>query len=101
MEYLKELTVNRTIFFSFMKEKYRVFNNSNIFFRDIQYAIKSYFEKKNKRMKYSEAEKIANEFIAQMENDKQLIKISNNAWKVNFSFEKNVTEKEKVNSTPN
>jgi hypothetical protein len=90
MDYLKELTANKTIFFSFMKEKYRVFNNSNIFFRDIQYAIKSYFEKKNKRISYSEAEKVTKDFITQMENDKQLIKMSNNAWKVNFSFEKNV-----------
>ncbi len=90
MEYLKELTVNRTIFFGFMKEKYHVFNNSNIFFRDIQYAIKGYFEKKNQRINYTDAEKIAKEFISRMESDKQLIKMSNNAWKVNFSFEKSV-----------
>lgn len=101
MEYLKELTINRTIFFSFMKEKYNVFNNSNIFFRDIQYAIKSYFEKKNKRINYSEAEKIAKEFISQMENDKQLIKMSNNAWKVNFSFEKSVIQTNDANAIKN
>jgi len=101
MEYLSELTANRTIFFSFMKEKYNVFYNSNIFFRDIQYAIKSYFEKKNKRINYSDAEKIAKEFIVQMENDKQLIKMSNNAWKVNFSFEKSVIQKDEANVTQN
>jgi hypothetical protein len=101
MEYLKELTINRTIFFSFMKEKYNVFNNSNIFFRDIQYAIKSYFEKKNKRINYSDAEKIAKEFISQMENDKQLIKMSNNAWKVNFSFEKSVIQTNGANAIKN
>ncbi|MCX6170833.1 MAG: hypothetical protein NTX65_15945 [Ignavibacteriales bacterium] len=99
MDYFKELTANQTIFFSYMKEKYRVFNNSNIFFRDIQYAIKSFFEKKNKRISYSEAEKIAIEFTTQMENDKQLIKMSNNAWKVNFSFEKSVIPE--TNVTPN
>lgn len=92
MEYLKELTSNRTIFFNFMKEKYRVFNNSNIFFRDIQYAVKSYFEKKNNRIKYSEAEKIAKEFIKQLESEGLLKKISENAWKVNFSLEKNVVK---------
>lgn len=90
MNYLSELSSNKTIFFNFMKEKYRVYQNSNIFFRDIQYAIKSYLEKKDKKIKYSEAEKIAQEFIKQMENDGQLKKMSTNAWKVNFSFEKSV-----------
>ncbi|MBA4406298.1 hypothetical protein C0389_03390 [bacterium] len=90
MDYLNELSLNKTIFFNFMKEKYNVYHNSNIFFRDIQYAVKSFLEKKNKKIKYSEAEKIAQEFIKQMENDGQLKKMSNNAWKVNFSFEKSV-----------
>ena len=90
MDLLNELSSNKTVFFNFMKEKYRVFNNSNIFFRDIQYAIKSYFDKKNIPIKYSVAEKIANEFITKLENESQLIKMSNNAWKVNFSLEKNV-----------
>ena len=90
MNYLNELSSNKTIFFNFMKEKYNVYQNSNIFFRDIQYAIKSFLEKKNKKIKYSEAEKIAQEFIKQLENDDQLKKMSNNAWKVNFSLEKSV-----------
>ena len=101
MEYLSELTANRTIFFSFMKEKYNVFYNSNIFFRDIQYAIKSYFEKKNKKINYSDAEKIAREFIVKMENDKQLIKMSNNAWKVNFSFDSGVKEEKAAETVQN
>ncbi len=92
MNYLNELSSNKTIFFNFMKERYNVYQNSNIFFRDIQYAIKSFLEKKNKKIKYSEAETIAKEFIKQMENDNQLKKMSNNAWKVNFSFEKSVIE---------
>ncbi|PKL83832.1 MAG: hypothetical protein CVV24_02885 [Ignavibacteriae bacterium HGW-Ignavibacteriae-3] len=98
MENLKELISNQTIFFSFMKEKYYVFYNSNIFFRDIQYAIKSYLEKKNKKVKYSEAEKIAEGFIAHMEKDNQLIKMSENAWKVNFSLEKGVIQPDEVNA---
>jgi hypothetical protein len=84
-----------------MKEKYRVFNNSNIFFRDIQYAIKSFLEKKDKKIKYAEAEKLAQEFITQMENGGQLKKMSNNAWKVNFSFEKSVIQKDEAIVTQN
>jgi hypothetical protein len=75
-----------------MKEKYRVFNNSNIFLRDIQYSIKSYFDKKNRPVKIAMAEKIAWQFIESLEKGGELKKISENAWKVNFSFDKSVTE---------
>ncbi len=101
MEHLNELLSNQSIFFNFMKEKYKVYQNSNIFFRDIQYAIKSFLEKKDKKIKYAEAEKLAQEFITQMENDGQLKKMSNNAWKVNFSFGKGVIQKDEANVTQN
>ena len=80
------------MFFTFMKGKYKVFENSNIFFRDIQYAIKSYFEKKEHKVSYQQAEKIASEFVKSLENEGQLKKMSSNAWKVNFSLISNVTE---------
>ena len=71
---LNDLTSNKTIFFNFMKEKYRLYSNSNIFFRDIQYAIKSYFEKKDIRINYSQAEKIAYDFINKLEDTGELKK---------------------------
>jgi hypothetical protein len=73
-----------------MKEKYRVFENSNIFLRDLQYAIKSYYEKKGKKLKYSQAEKLAIDFTTQLSKENQLKKISQNAWKVNFFQTKSV-----------
>lgn len=99
MKHLNELLANQSIFFNFMREKYRVFNNSNIFFRDIQYAIKSFLEKKEQKVKYAEAEKLAVEFIKKMESDGLLIKMSNNAWKVNFSFDKSVVHSNEAIAT--
>ena len=100
MEYINDLTANKSIFFKFMKEKYRLYSNSNIFFRDIQYAIKSYFEKKDIRIKYSQAEKVAYDFIHKLEDTGELKKMSTNAWKVNFSLENTVIQKDeqKINS---
>lgn len=99
MDLLNDLTSNKSIFFKFMKEKYRLYLNSNIFFRDIQYAIKSYFEKKDIRIKYSQAEKVAYDFIHKLEDSGELKKMSDNAWKVNFSLGINVvqTDEQKVN----
>ena len=86
MDLLQDLFTNKKIFFSFMKEKYPVFKESNIFFRDIQYAIRNYYLKKGKKIDYQKSEKIASEFIEGLVKEGELKKISNNAWKVNFSL---------------
>ena len=41
-----------------MREKYKVFYKSNIFLRDLHYAIKSYYEKKGTKIKLSRSRKI-------------------------------------------
>lgn len=87
MKKLEELKTNKMIFFNFMKEKYPVISKSNIFLRDIQYAIISYFEKKDIKVKYSEAESLALEFTNYLESEGQLIRIDKNTWKVNFLTE--------------
>jgi hypothetical protein len=86
MDLLQNLISNKNLFFSFMKEKYPVYKESNIFFRDLQYAIRNYYMKKGKTINYQKAEKIAAEFIEKLVNEGDLKKISNNAWKVNFSL---------------
>ncbi|MFA5804121.1 MAG: hypothetical protein WC879_05720 [Melioribacteraceae bacterium] len=101
MDLLNDLISNKTIFFNFMKVKYRLYLNSNIFFRDIQYAIKSYFEKKDIPIKYSQAEKVAYDFINKLEDTGELTKMSNNAWKVNFSLGNNVVQIDKQKVNPN
>jgi len=86
MDLIQDLISNKKLFFSFMKEKYPVFKESNIFFRDLQYAIRNYYMKKGKTIDYQKAEKIALVFIENLVNNGELKKISNNAWKVNFSL---------------
>lgn len=94
MNYLNELINNQKIFFKFMKEKYPLFTNSNIFLRDVQYAIRSYFEKKNIKLGYTESEKLTLEFIDTLTKENKLKKISSNAWKVNFFLDNDVNTTE-------
>lgn len=96
MNYLEELKSNKEIFFNFMKEKYPVFYNSNIFERDLQYAIKQYFEKKDIGITYPEAEKLMNEFSSFLEEKGELLKLNANSWRVNF-FKPETSEAEKQN----
>ena len=84
MNNLNELITNKEIFFNFMKEKYPIFHNSNIFFRDLLYAIKNYFERKNHSLTYAQCEKLAFEFTGYLTSNNEITKVSENAWKVNF-----------------
>lgn len=90
------LMTEKEIFLKYMKEKYKIFNNSNIFLRDIQYAIKSFFEKKDIKITYDESEKLMYQLTSNMETSGELLKLSSNTWKVNFSFEEPVAEVETV-----
>ncbi len=53
--------MNKKVFFNYMNENYTIFQYSNLFFRDLQYAIMSYFEMKEKPIKYANAEIIIKE----------------------------------------
>ena len=94
MNHLNELTSNKMMFFNFMKEKYPIFFNSNIFLRDIQYAIRTYFKRKDVEIAYPLAEKLAMDFTKHLEEKNELVRLSSNSWKVNFSFPKPVEEVE-------
>ncbi len=84
---LNQLLSNQQEFFRFMKEKYPIFFNSNIFLRDIQYGVYTYFDMKGNKLKYFDAENIAVKFMENLENENKLIKLSHNTWKVNFSID--------------
>lgn len=90
MNYLEELKTNKDIFLKFMSERYKIYTHSNIFLRDIQFAIKFYFERKNIYLKYPQAEKLAREFTSYLVDKNELLIVTENTWKVLFSFE--VTE---------
>lgn len=86
MKHLEHLTENQKVFFNYMNENYKIFQYSNLFFRDLQYAIMSYFELKEKPIKYAYAEKVTQKFIEQMINNGELTKIDRKSWKINFEI---------------
>lgn len=90
MNRLETLKSNKEVFFNYMKEKYPLINTSNVFLRDLQYSIKSYFEAKDDFVKYPEAESLALAFAKYLESTNEFVKLSKNTWKVNFKTEKKV-----------
>ncbi|MCS7053203.1 MAG: hypothetical protein NZM09_05660 [Ignavibacterium sp.] len=81
---LRYLIENRDDFFRYLKSKFPLFHNSNFFFRDLQFGIKGYFEKKGIILSYSDSEKLARLYSERLIEDKIFNKISENTWRVNY-----------------
>lgn len=92
MKHLDHLLANEEIFLNYMNERYPIFWNSNIFFRDVQYAVRDYFKIKDTKLSYTEAEKLASLFIDHLVTQGKLLKIDFQTWKVNFHLNSAVNE---------
>ena len=82
-KYLQLLKANETELLNYLKAKFPVFHNSNFFFRDFQYGIRSFLEKKEIKASYQMAEKLAEEMAKHFETQNMFIKINHQTWKIN------------------
>ena len=81
---LNMLKNNDEILLKFLKAKFPVFHNSNFFFRDLQYGIRSFLEKKDIFISYKESEKLANEIAEHFTGKGIFQRVNNQGWKVNY-----------------
>ncbi len=84
-EYLSLLEKENVIFLNYLKARFPLFHNSNLFFRDLQYGIKQFFEMKNLDITYPESEKLAKEFGAFLESKDIFIRVNDQGWKLNYA----------------
>jgi len=82
MNYLEELKLNETIFLKFLSEKYPFHFHSNLFVRDLQYAIHGYFKLKGIDLRFSTTEKLAYDFAKHLVDENNLSIVNNSTWKV-------------------
>jgi hypothetical protein len=68
---------------NYLKAKFPVFHNSNFFFRDFQYGIRSFLEKKDIKVSYQDAEKLAVEMAKHYEAQNLFVKVNHQGWKIN------------------
>lgn len=82
-KYLQLLKNNETELLNYLKAKFPVFHNSNFFFRDFQYGIRSFLEKKEIKASYQMAEKLAEEMAKHFEAQNMFVNINHQTWKIN------------------
>jgi len=80
---LQLLKYNHEELLNYLKAKFPVFHNSNFFFRDFQYGIRSFLEKKEIKASYQMAEKFAEEMAKYFEDKNLFVKINYQTWKIN------------------
>ena len=81
---LNTLKNNDEILLKFLKAKFPVFHNSNIFFRDFQYGIRSFLEKKDIIVTYKESENLAIDIAEYFTGKGIFQRVNNQGWKVNY-----------------
>ncbi|MFI5237042.1 MAG: hypothetical protein ACHQLA_03815 [Ignavibacteriales bacterium] len=67
---------------NYLKAKFPVFHNSNFFFRDLQYGIRSFLEKKEIKANYQIAENLAEDMAKHYEEKNLFVKIDHQTWRV-------------------
>jgi hypothetical protein len=80
----EQLKKDEQVFLNYLKSRFPVFHNSNFFFRDFHYGVRSYFEKKGIKLSYTDAEQVAEEFAFYLEEKKIFAKIAEKTWRVDF-----------------
>lgn len=82
--YLEKLISEQEMFLNYLKAKFPMFHNSNFFFRDLHYGIKSYFDKKGNELSYTESEELAKKYADHLEKKNIFVKVIDNTWRLNF-----------------
>ena len=79
-----DLKNEKKIFLSYLKAKFPVFHNSNLFSKDFQYGLKSFLEKKNIYLTERNLISLSEQFSNYYESQGIFIKTSSQGWKLNF-----------------
>ncbi len=83
-DYLKILINEERTVLNYLKSRYPLFHKSNVFFRDIQFGIKHYLENREIKLKYTESEILANEFIKHLQAKGILRKVNDQIYLLNY-----------------
>ena len=78
------LKSDKIIFLNYLKAITPLFDNSNIFFRDIQFGIQKFLLMKGSPVNSEQAQILTGVLAKELENDKILTPINHITWRVNY-----------------
>ena len=84
MKHASDVLDHRPEVLAFLKSRFPLYHQSNVFFRDIQYGIQLFLERKGIKASYPESEMIAREFVARLEKEGVFIPVDRQTWALNY-----------------
>ena len=84
MKHAPEILEHRAEVLAFLKSRFPLYHQSNVFFRDLQYGIRLFLERKGIRAGYAESEQIAHEFVSTLEREGVLTAVDRQSWALNY-----------------
>ena len=72
------------IFLSYLKAKFPLFHNSNLFSRDFEYGLHGFLEKKSIHLSAQKLEELSKLFSDYFESTGIFVKTSKHGWKLNY-----------------
>jgi len=78
------LLENLEQFLHYFKNTFSVFHNSNVFFRDLQFAVQRFLELKGVKAGITESELITKKLCHEFESQKIFKKINESTWVIQY-----------------
>ena len=79
------ITNHKTEFLHFLKAKFSLFDNSNIFFRDFHFGLVAYLQNvKSKKLHYTQTEQLAHQLVGEFEKLGIFSKVDHQSWRLNY-----------------
>ncbi len=71
-------------FLNFLKTRFSVFHESNLFFRDLHYGVMAFLQMNELPNRYSPTEELTKEIITAYESTKVFVRIDDRSWMLNY-----------------
>lgn len=84
MNYSEMIRSRTKEFLDFMKSKFPMFDSSNVFLRDVQYAVMGYLGLQGIKLNLSRSEEVALEVIKELETQGIFIRIDAQSWRLQY-----------------
>ena len=85
MNEVEHIVNNKAEFLKYLRSKFPLIHESNVFFRDLHYGLMSYIEEKlNNKLRYLDAEKITYTVAGELEKQGIFKKVDSRTWLLNY-----------------
>ena len=84
MKEIEFIRKNKTRFLDYFRTKFPTFHLSNVFYRDLRYALKYYLNSNNFKLSDAELEDVLNTLIKEMVSEGIFKPVSIGVWTLNY-----------------